>query len=745
MKWNFRGLLILVLLLTTCTASFAKKTHVISGLERAKNYHGKPNGKIYIQAGSFSRHSNAVHYQSLIHTKTTHPVKMAHKQGYYTVTIGPLRTALEARQTATKVLPASKRALSITETTVHFVPDKAGAKKTSPATDAKQKLRAARIAKEAKAAKAKAVKAEKAKRAAEAKVIKARKDAEAARAAKAKKAAELARAVKMKKAAEAARVAKEVKAEKAAKAAKAKKAAKAAAAKAARIAKEAKAKKAAKAAEAARIAKEAKAEKTAEAARAAEAKKVVEAEKAAKAAEAARIAKEAKAEKAAKAARAAKAKKAAKAAAAVEAARIAKEAKAEKAAEAARAAEAKKVVEAEKAAEAARIAKEAKAEKAAEAARAAKAKKAAKAAAAAEAARIAKEAKAEKAAEAARAAKAKKAAKAAAAAEAARIAKEAKAEKAAEAARAAEAKKVVEAEKAAKAAKAAEAARIAKEAKAEKVAEAEKGAKVSAPPTKAKTAKKVVKASPAPMMRELRIADLIEPTLIRSDEQQKNGWLATLGLGMHYPYHQASMTVNNGSGASAPFDQDIYTTTRNHNPNVQVAAGYRWVRDAQWFPAYSISLSYQHLFATNAGGDIMLYSDPNFINYRYDLDVTSEVLLVSSKFNIFQYEKISPYVLAGIGGVYHQTNYKETALSGVTPRTTPVFASNPTAQFAYSVGAGLDYQVSKKVVMSLEYQYQSLGSVSTWHGAGDWSGESLNLGPYRSNTVLLNVTYLFGQ
>ncbi|CEG56214.1 SPOR domain-containing protein [Legionella fallonii] len=222
-------------------------------------------------------------------------------------------------------------------------------------------------------------------------------------------------------------------------------------------------------------------------------------------------------------------------------------------------------------------------------------------------------------------------------------------------------------------------------------------------------------------------------------------WFVSVGGGAQFPQFNSNMVVNNNSDFPPPFDVDIYSTSNTSQGIIGVTAGRRWERDSQWFPSYSLGVLYQYFFETNAGGTVMQYSLPEFTNYTYNLNLSSNVVMASAKLNLFDYaQKLSPFVNGGIGGAFNKASgYSEAALPGVTPRITPGFTDNTTNQFAYMVGAGLDYKIKPQLIVSVGYNYVNLGHFSSGLGMQTWSGQSLNLGTYQSNDVFASVSYLF--
>lgn len=224
----------------------------------------------------------------------------------------------------------------------------------------------------------------------------------------------------------------------------------------------------------------------------------------------------------------------------------------------------------------------------------------------------------------------------------------------------------------------------------------------------------------------------------------KNHWYVSAGGGMEYPHFNAASRVNNGSGFTPPANQDIYSFQNNHHPFLTLSTGYRYAATRLWLPALSLGLNYQYLPSNDIGGHIVQYSDPTFTNYNFRWDITTQLLLAAAKLNLFQYHHLMPYVSAGMGAAYiRASSYHETALAGVTPRTSAGFAENTNTQFAYTLGAGLDYQINSTWLVSGGYQYLNLGKIRSGSGSAGWSGQSLYLGYYRSNELLINLIYLF--
>lgn len=236
---------------------------------------------------------------------------------------------------------------------------------------------------------------------------------------------------------------------------------------------------------------------------------------------------------------------------------------------------------------------------------------------------------------------------------------------------------------------------------------------------------------------------LLSGSLAMADSQ---GWFVRAGAGLGEPDFHSTMTVNNGSGFPAPLNNDVYSTSKKTAATVDLATGYRWSRQQTWLPVLSAGLTYQHLFSNEINGTITQYALPQFANYQYTWAVESEVLAIFARANLSQYQRFLPYLEGSIGSAWTTaSHYRETAVSGVTPRVSPMFRRHTATEFTYSLGAGIDVVLTEKIMLSLGYEFRDWGSLTSKSGELTWSQEHLNAGHYRTHSGLIRVTYLFGQ
>lgn len=223
-------------------------------------------------------------------------------------------------------------------------------------------------------------------------------------------------------------------------------------------------------------------------------------------------------------------------------------------------------------------------------------------------------------------------------------------------------------------------------------------------------------------------------------------WFGSIDGGGNWYSLNTSMNVNNGSGFASPLNQDYFSATSDSASGmVGLSAGYLWENKLPFFDAYSLALRYQHLFSQSINGNILQYSLPEFTNYQYHWKMDFDVLSAQAKVYFLKNGPIAPYVDVGLGASWnHTSDYSEVAYAGVTPRINPNYGSHTNTQFAYNVGAGLDFTITAKVNLFVGYDFQSLGTIQSAAGQSTWASTSLHLNDIENNTWLVGINYLFG-
>lgn len=227
-----------------------------------------------------------------------------------------------------------------------------------------------------------------------------------------------------------------------------------------------------------------------------------------------------------------------------------------------------------------------------------------------------------------------------------------------------------------------------------------------------------------------------------------SGWFIGINGGFAKS-HNRTMFINNLQDIEPPFNLDTYMVRPNNTQGMLGgSAGYRRSRETTWLPVIALSFRYNHLYSKNIGGDILLNSLEEFRDYNYDLNMLSNTYMAVAKLDVRRFDRLLPYVSAGIGAAYNRLQgYMERPLSQViTPRDNPPdFANNTNTEFTYSFGAGIDYQLTPLLTVSVGYEYQNYGNFQTGSGTGFWAGQHLQQRSFHTNSLLLSMDYVFAD
>lgn len=223
-------------------------------------------------------------------------------------------------------------------------------------------------------------------------------------------------------------------------------------------------------------------------------------------------------------------------------------------------------------------------------------------------------------------------------------------------------------------------------------------------------------------------------------------WYLGTDVGLMHIYgSHGAITVPNGSDYPSPGNVDQYSMNHPQPIMLDFQVGYRWNRDKPWIPSYALALRYEHIFKKNIAGMVTQYSDPEFTNYSYTWGMRADVISLDFKLDLVRYNRLMPYVDSGLGVSFnHAYAYNETAFPNVLARYSPHFASKTNHQFAYHVGAGLDYRLTRNLLLSAGYRYQSLGKLFSGYGQGpNWSNTQIKLDKIYSNMGFMGISYVF--
>ena len=218
-----------------------------------------------------------------------------------------------------------------------------------------------------------------------------------------------------------------------------------------------------------------------------------------------------------------------------------------------------------------------------------------------------------------------------------------------------------------------------------------------------------------------------------------DGWFVGGNLGLAWPnLDKSSTSVFNGSMAPFPNNFDRFSIDHSDtDASWSLFTGFQMTRPNNFLPSISVACRYQRLTEFDVDGMIQEFSLPEFTNYNYDVEVSSDIITLIAKLAIYQWGHFAPYLSAGLGEAFNNvSSYHEKAVKGVTPRVSPAFQNHTSTSFMYNIGAGIDYTINNQVTASLGYEFEHLGRVASSRGKGTWQDQLLSFGNMVTSTIL---------
>ncbi len=215
--------------------------------------------------------------------------------------------------------------------------------------------------------------------------------------------------------------------------------------------------------------------------------------------------------------------------------------------------------------------------------------------------------------------------------------------------------------------------------------------------------------------------------------------------------------VGESIGASIPkIANNIYVGTgpgwpndRYHGRGIDTVAafsllgGYRWSRDGEWLPFYSLSARYAYALPAKTRGTLFQFNVPQFNNYHYQYKVQRQSILGVAKANLYNYHRFMPFLTAGLGeSINRVKRFSETPMPTIISRTSPGFQNKSNHEFSYIIGAGIDYLLANNLWMGLEYSYGHYGEARSGKGVGGFAAERLK-STFTDNSIAYSINYFF--
>ena len=143
----------------------------------------------------------------------------------------------------------------------------------------------------------------------------------------------------------------------------------------------------------------------------------------------------------------------------------------------------------------------------------------------------------------------------------------------------------------------------------------------------------------------------------------------------------------------------------------------------------------------NLSGEIWDDADSEFNNYTYKYQVKHTHLALKGKL-LFEISCIVMPWISGSAGLGFNEAHSFTNTPTISEAVqNPNFSSNTKTSFTYTVGAGIDYKLTKNWQVGVGYEFADWGKSQLARASGQTLSSGLILNHLYTNGFLLNITY----
>lgn len=157
---------------------------------------------------------------------------------------------------------------------------------------------------------------------------------------------------------------------------------------------------------------------------------------------------------------------------------------------------------------------------------------------------------------------------------------------------------------------------------------------------------------------------------------------------------------------------------------------------------YQLTLAYNQITPYSVNGQLEQFSDKSFTNFNYDYKIQSQQLFLNSKLVLNATRHVHPYAMIGLGTAFNKASaFTPTSIddTGVNPG---IFADHSVTNFAYTLGLGVDIDVSKQVRVGGGYRFANLGKTNLGVAPSFVSTQGLSTN-LLTHELLATITYIF--
>ncbi len=179
----------------------------------------------------------------------------------------------------------------------------------------------------------------------------------------------------------------------------------------------------------------------------------------------------------------------------------------------------------------------------------------------------------------------------------------------------------------------------------------------------------------------------------------------------------ASINAGNSSTFTGA-DTNIFTYSNSGNgKNTGFIGGFLGAERAlPWMPypgfVAQVGVEYSFFGSVGVSGTNKVGIEPQTsTTYTYNYAYQPQQVLVFARLFGTMLEKYHPYGEVGLGAAFNNlSNYSTATIETGSINLTPLYANSGDTQFSYSLGVGVDTQVTNNVSVGLGYRFSNFGS-----------------------------------
>ena len=140
-------------------------------------------------------------------------------------------------------------------------------------------------------------------------------------------------------------------------------------------------------------------------------------------------------------------------------------------------------------------------------------------------------------------------------------------------------------------------------------------------------------------------------------------------------------------------------------------------------------------------GIVQQFALPDFDNMNYQYEIQSLTAMATLQIHLLANDRWQPYVDGSLGiASNNASNYQETSrINGAVPMSP--YGEHHTNSFAYSVGAGLMYNLNPRVAIGLGYQFSDLGRARLGVSEAQQTTQTPTINHLLLQQLLLNISW----